>query len=62
MQEKVLPDSNKIIVKEDILRRFGVTSSKTLFPVPALWHKTENIIYRKQYDELNSNIRMHQHQ
>src|SRR5690606_9705535 len=31
VQEKVLPDSDGRIIKEDVLKRFGVTSEKQLF-------------------------------
>lgn len=52
VQENVLPDSNGIIKKEDILNRFGVTSQIQLYPAPFLGEEMENIIERIQYNEL----------
>ncbi|WP_299187583.1 hypothetical protein [uncultured Aquimarina sp.] len=52
VQEKVLPNSNGNIIKEDILRPFGVTSDKQLFPAPPLFEKTDNITIRDQYQSL----------
>lgn len=56
VQERVLPNSNGTISREDILKRFGISSEKDLFPAPALWEQAENIIERKQYEELIKNI------
>lgn len=52
VQKKVLPDSNGKIIKEDILRPFGVTSLEQLFPAPPLFEATDNIIFREQYRSL----------
>lgn len=56
VQERVLPDSNGIISREDILKRFGISSEKDLFPAPAIWELAENIIERKQHEDLIKNI------
>ena len=34
VQDKALPKNNGEIVREDILKRFGVTSQRDLFPAP----------------------------
>lgn len=52
VQEKVLPDSDGIIRKEEVLRPFGVTAEEQLFPSPPLFESTENITVRDQYQEL----------
>lgn len=56
VQEKVLPDSNGIIIKEDILRPFGVTSEEHLFPAPPLFESVDKITIRDQYKELLDTI------
>ena len=56
MQEKVLPDSNGLIVKEDILNRIGVTSEKAMFPADAVWENMDNTITRVQHKTLVDNI------
>lgn len=56
MQEKVLPDSNGLIVKEDILNRIGVTSEKAMYPADAIWENVERTIVRIQYLSLMDNI------
>ena len=52
VQEKALPNSNGRIVREDILKRFGVTSERDLFPAPPEFEKLDNIIPRKQHETL----------
>lgn len=52
VQEKVLPDSDGIIRKEEVLRPFGVTAEEQLFPSPPLFESIENITVRYQYQEL----------
>ncbi|QCK15228.1 ATP-binding protein [Mangrovivirga cuniculi] len=49
VQRKVLPDSNGKIIKEDILRPFGVTSIGQLFPAPPLFEELDKITHREQY-------------
>ena len=56
VQEKVLPDSDGVISREDILKRFGISSEKDLYPAPAIWDQSENIIEREQHDKLKKNI------
>lgn len=52
VQEKVLPDSDGRIMREDILKRFGVTSDRDLFPSPPEYERLENTIKRTQHDEI----------
>lgn len=61
VQEKVLPGSNRKIVKEDILRPFGVTSEQQLFPAPPLFESTDNITKREQYQSLLDTIASSDH-
>ena len=56
VQEKVLPDSDGIITKEEILRPFGVTSVDQLFPAPPLFESVERVTIREQYHELLDTI------
>ncbi|MCT4648483.1 MAG: DUF4297 domain-containing protein [Carboxylicivirga sp.] len=56
VSEKVLPDSDGSICKEDILKRFHISSEKDLFPAPPIWEKADNIIEREQHDDLKQNI------
>lgn len=56
MQDKVLPDSNGLIVKEDILNRIGVTSEKAMYPADAVWENVEKTITRVQHAILVDNI------
>lgn len=52
VQEKALPDSDGHIVREDILKRFGVTSERDLFPAPPEFEKIKKVIRRNQYQAL----------
>ncbi len=56
VQEKVLPNSDGSINREDVLKRFGVTSERELYPAPAKWEDLENVIERKQYAYLKNSI------
>src|SRR5699024_7084614 len=56
VQEKVLPDSNGTISREDILKRFGISAERDLFPALPIWEQAENIIEREQHKELIENI------
>ncbi|WP_268125464.1 hypothetical protein [Roseivirga pacifica] len=56
VQERVLPNSNGKIVKEDVLRPFGVTSERELFPAPPLFEKIDRLTTRKVYSELIDEI------
>jgi hypothetical protein len=52
VQERVLPDSDGFISPQDILKCFGISFEKDLFPAPAIWEKAEKIIERNQHKEL----------
>ncbi len=56
VQDKVLPDSDGRVNREDILKRLGITSERDLYPAPAVWENLENIIERKQHDILKDRI------
>lgn len=56
VQDKALPGSKGEIVREDILKRFGVTSDKDLFPAPPEFEKSKDYIKREQHKILISNI------
>ncbi|MCP4614280.1 MAG: ATP-binding protein [Planctomycetes bacterium] len=56
VQEKALPNSDGRIVREDILKRFGVTSERDLFPAPPEFEQLDNAIPRKQYETLLGHI------
>jgi hypothetical protein len=49
VQDKVLPHSDHIVNREEVLKRFGITNERELFPAPPLWEKLENAIDREQY-------------
>ncbi|MGB8218119.1 MAG: hypothetical protein WCE94_12535 [Candidatus Methanoperedens sp.] len=52
VQEKALPDSDGRIVREDIFKRFGVTSERDLYPAPPEFENMDNAIPRKQQQTL----------
>lgn len=52
VQEKALPNSDGRIVREDILKRFGVTTERDLFPAPLEYVNLEHPISRVQYETL----------
>lgn len=56
VQDKALPGSNGEIVREDILKRFGVTSNRDLFPAPPEFEKSKDYIKREQHESLINNI------
>lgn len=56
VQNKALPDSNGKIVREEILRYFGVTSGRDLYPAPPEFEKLNNTITRKQHESLLNSI------
>lgn len=56
VQEKILPKSNRVINREDILKRFNIFSERDLFPAPAIWEETVEVIGRQQYGELIESI------
>ena len=61
IQEKVLPDSNGEIKKEEVLKRFGVTSEKQLFPAPPMFEELDKITIRYQYHTLLESITNSEH-
>jgi hypothetical protein len=56
VQDKTLPGSNREIVREDILKRLGVTSERDLFPVPPEFEKSREYIKREQHESLINTI------
>lgn len=56
VQEKVLPGTDGSINREDVLKRFGITSEKELYPAPAKWDDFVNIIEREQHVMLKDSI------
>lgn len=56
VQEKVLPGTDGRINREDVLKRFGITSEKELYPAPAKWDELTNIIERMQHAILKDSI------
>ena len=57
VQERVLPHSNGEIIKENVLRPFGVSSERQLFPAPPVFEKLEKLTIRSQYGELLDTIK-----
>ena len=51
----VTPKKNKIIL-EDVLKIFGVSSEKELFPAPPLFEKLDGYVQRKQHIKLRTAI------
>lgn len=56
IKDKVLPDSDGIISRENILYEFGITNIKQLYPAPGSWEYLEKIITRNQYTAIKSAI------
>lgn len=56
VQEKALPNSDGHIVREDILKRFGVTSERDLFPAPPEFEKIKKVIQRSQHQVLLDHV------
>lgn len=56
VRDKALPDSSGVIIREEILEKFKVTSERDLFPAPPEFEKLEKIIYREQHDILLKTI------
>tara|TARA_R110002072_G_scaffold230670_2_gene387917 strand:+ start:3080 stop:9238 length:6159 start_codon:yes stop_codon:yes gene_type:complete len=61
VQEKVLPHSYGKIIKEEVLKRFGVTSEKQLFPAPPMFEELDKITNRDQYQTLLESITNSEH-
>lgn len=56
VQGKALPDSDGVIRREDILKRFEVTSEKDLYPAPLEIEHPDHIIPRKQQGTILDHI------
>lgn len=56
VKDRVLPNSNGKILREDILERFGISSEKDLNPAEAAWEELGSTIRRSGYRELISEI------
>jgi len=56
VQDRALPDKNGQIVREDILKRFGVTSERDLFPAPPEFEELEHPIERRQHNSFLKKI------
>lgn len=56
VRDKALPDSNGVIIREEILEKFKVTSERDLFPAPTEFEKLEKVVYREQHNTLLKTI------
>jgi hypothetical protein len=56
VQDKALPDSDGRILREDVLKRFGATSKRDLYPAPPEFEKIDNPILREQQQVLQNHI------
>ncbi len=56
IQERVLPNTRNTIVREDVLKRFGITSERQLFPAPPELEPAPTIIEQPQYKTLKEKI------
>ncbi|MDO1449183.1 hypothetical protein Q0590_23100 [Rhodocytophaga aerolata] len=56
VQEKVLPDSDGSINREEVLKRFGISSEGQLYPAPAILEEISNIVEREQHNTLKEKI------
>lgn len=52
VQGKALPNSDGLIRREDILKRFGVTSERVLYPASLEIEKLDHVIPRKQHETM----------
>lgn len=52
IRDKALPDSDGCINKEDVLKFFGVTSERELFPAPVEFEKINRPIVLKQHEDI----------
>jgi hypothetical protein len=57
VEERVLPNSNGVITREDVLMRFDVTSDRDFYPAPSEFVSVTNLIARSQHDDLVRSIR-----
>ncbi|SPY17283.1 NACHT domain [Paenibacillus polymyxa] len=56
VRDKALPDSDGVIVREEILEKFKVTSDRDLFPAPPEFEKLETLVHREQHNDLLKTI------
>ncbi|MGE7981831.1 ATP-binding protein [Solibacillus sp. NPDC093137] len=57
IRDKALPDTDGKIIREEILRYFGVTSTRDLFPAPVEFEKQiHTVVDRIQYSALQESI------
>lgn len=56
VQDQALPDASGRIVREDILKRFGCTSERDLFPAPPKFEELKCSITREQHEYLLNHI------
>jgi hypothetical protein len=56
VQDKVLPHSDHIVNREEVLQRFQFSNERALFPAPAVWEKLEKVIEREQYVDMIRSI------
>jgi hypothetical protein len=56
VQDKVLPHSDHIVNREEVLKKFEFTNDRDLFPAPPLWEKLDNVIETEQYTGMISLI------
>lgn len=52
VRTKVMPNDDGRIVREDVLKRFGVSSERDLFPAPPEFEDLDDIIKREQHDDI----------
>lgn len=52
VHKKVLPNSDGRIIREEILKTFGVTNERELFPAPPEFEEFDNAIVRSQHETL----------
>ena len=53
---KALPDSDGVIYPEDVLKRFGCSSARDLYPAPPEYETDNNIILTEQHQKLTKII------
>ncbi len=56
VQDQVMPNASGKLVREDILKRFGVTSERDLFPAPSELEEVKGFIRREQHNDLLADI------
>ena len=61
VQKRVLPDVSGKIVAEDVLRPFGVTSEKHLFPAPPKFESVKKLTIREVYRTILNDIKAATH-